>query len=806
MSSMHFDPTATRACIAQVLRHFIQAPILILVSLLALMPFVLESMYTHTILKLFMVVFLLLFTFDIFHRFIKEKLENDTEEPLSTDNAACLLSYEVLRKLHTRAQTSYELLHAVVHTGRGKCILSEMGLAGDRLLELAKPILEQESIVTFLSEAVDHIDRFQAEKVDADAILFTFFQRGGVFEDILNSLDLSLQDVEMIVRWEQFHHTAWRKESSLSPGNLIRIFGGIGRQWVTGFNDALEAMTVNISDTILYRKHQRKVTIHLDALKDALHILSRSHQHNIIVTGDPGSGKHTFIENIAYQYRVQESKKGFAYTNVLMLKAQELLSGTHDPDAFLLGALKRANRHGHYILVIENIGLFLQASDARIRSVLAKFLQASNISVICIADTQDYHRSIKTDPALDAQFEKITLQETSYTDTMSVLMEEYFNIKDSSRVSVTYKAIKAIVELADRYISKGAFPGKAIDLLHDAVLATGRSKHEYVTEEHIRRMVSLKAHMDVSNADQQERDVLRTLEESMAKHIVGQRPAIRAISNALKRARVDVSTRDRPIGTFLFLGPTGVGKTQTAKVLAASYFGDHDHMIRLDMNEYSTPQSTAAIVGSTDPGAPAEGMLTKSVQDHPFSMILLDEIEKADKKVLNLFLQILDEGQLIDAQGIKTDFRNTIIIATSNAGAAFIADFIAQNPHPDADSFKKTLIDELINEGTYSPEFLNRFDDIILYMPLTPEESVRVAHMMITAITQELEEKKGITVQIHDDAIAAIADKGTSAEFGAREMRRAITDTLETYIADYMLEHEVRRGDVIEIRKRDLKI
>jgi ATP-dependent Clp protease ATP-binding subunit ClpA len=312
--------------------------------------------------------------------------------------------------------------------------------------------------------------------------------------------------------------------------------------------------------------------------------------------------------------------------------------------------------------------------------------------------------------------------------------------------------------------------------------------------------------MDITGTDEKQKDILRNLEEQMATEVVGQRAALKSISNALKRASADISDHHKPIGTFLFLGPTGVGKTQTAKTLAKHYFGSVENMIRMDMNEYGNEDSISMIIGSLDPRYPSEGYLTRAVQDKPFSLILLDEIEKADMKVLNLFLQILDEGHLIDGQGVKTDFRNTIIIATSNAGAQFIVEFLKNHQSPDPVQFKKELLDELITSGKYSPEFLNRFDDVIMYQPLTVQETVQVASLMIDSIITELEKGKGIAIQIDDDAVAAIARKGHSIEFGAREMRRAIMDTLETYVADYLLNNDVKRGAVLCISKEDLKL
>lgn len=802
---VHFDPTATRAFSARVLRRFIEGPIAIAVVCLVGAVVLFEDYREHTLNHFIVGISLLVFGYIVIQNFIVDMLENDNRKALSKRNAACLLTFQVLQRLSKKAETSYQLLEAVTKTKRGTFILNEMGLQRDRLLEVAKPEIEQEQIVPFLGEAAENMQRFGVRKMDADIVLFTFFQRKGAFEQLRNSLDISIADMEMIVKWENYHAAVWHKDKGWSPAGLTKTFGGMGRKWVTGFNDILEGITEDISQNILYRG-EHKITIHLDKLKDAMHILSRSDQHNCIITGDDGSGKQTFVENIAYQLRMQESEKGYAYTRVLRLKAQDLLSGAHDPDTVLLQALKRANKQGHFILVIDNIGLFLQSGDAKIAGVLSKFLKSKNINIIGIANTKDYHRYIKTNPALETQFEVISLEPTVFADTLSVLMEEYFRIEERNNTHVTYKALKSIIDLADRYVNKGAFPGKAIDLLYDVVATAKEANDHYITEKDVREMISLRAHVDITGTDEKQKDVLRNLEEEMAKEVIGQRDALISISNALKRASADMTNRKKPIGTFLFLGPTGVGKTQTAKTLAKKYFGSSEQMIRMDMNEYGNEDSVSMVIGSTDPRNPSEGFLTRAVQDKPFSLILLDEIEKADKKVLNLFLQILDEGHLIDGQGVKTDFRNAIIIATSNAGAQFIVDFLQSHKDPDPDQFKKELLDELIKSGKYSPEFLNRFDDVILYQPLTKEETVEVASLMIGSIIKEMEEGKGIAIHIDDDAVAAIAQKGHSVEFGAREMKRAITDTLETYVADYMLNNDVQRGAVLKISREDLKL
>jgi len=808
---LRFDPSATRAYTARVLRRFVEGPAIVVIAVIILIPFILEELRTQNASHLMTAILLFGMVFLIVKGFITERLESDELPVKDNGNLASQLTQDILARLSENASMAREVVEAASLSTRGGFILHEMGISRERFLPLVRPILEDQLATPFLTKVMAAMQRFKTKRIDSGCILFTLFQRKGVMEELLNSLDLSLQDVAMITEWERYHHTVWTRESFFSPQSLLRSFGGLGRRWITGYNDALDEITTDISETILYRC-KRKVTIHLDKIKDALLVLGRSSQHNIIVTGQDGSGKQSFVENLAHHLRLNEVRSGSAYTRVLILKVQDLLSGGQNPDTFLLQALTRADSQGRFIVVIQDIGLFLSSGDEKLRGVLIKFLQAKNINIIGIADTKDYHTLIKTDASLDSQFETIALEPTNVSDTMSVLMEEYFRIEDKSHIHVTYKALKEIIDHADRYIRKSSFPGKAIDLLHDTVSHAKQLSNTYVKPEDVRAMVSLRAHMDIGEVGEHERLALKSLSDAMHKHIVGQDYAIAAIVSALKRARARIGLKNRPLATFLFLGPTGVGKTETAKALAEEYFGkmasggSKAPMIRLDMNEYSSPESVSAIIGSTDPAKPAEGYLAREVQDHPFSLILLDEIEKADKKVLNLFLQVLDEGHFIDAQGTKTDFRNTIIIATSNAGAAFITDFLHSNANAAGLAFKNSLIDEIIRTGVYSPEFLNRFDDVILYLPLTKEETIEVAKRMIRSVVAGVERERGIIIRVDIDAVTAIAEKGFSHDFGVREMRRAIGETLETHIADFLLNRPLRRGDIIEVRREDLRI
>jgi ATP-dependent Clp protease ATP-binding subunit ClpA len=360
-----------------------------------------------------------------------------------------------------------------------------------------------------------------------------------------------------------------------------------------------------------------------------------------------------------------------------------------------------------------------------------------------------------------------------------------------------------VIDLSRRYLPNQAFPGKAISVLQDAMMLAQKADDAFVEERHIREIVSQKGNINVMELSQSDRDRLLNLQERMTSSIIGQEDAVHALVNTLKRAGLEMATGNRPLGTFLFLGPTGVGKTHTAKVLANEYFGSADAMIRFDMNEFSTESSIAGIVGSAE-GETSAGYLAQCVQDRPFSLILLDEIEKAHPKVINLFLQILDEGTLIDYAGMKTDFRNTVIIATSNAGALFIRDlFRREASAQDHRQLMQEVTESILHEKVFSPEFLNRFNEVILFHPLSKDEAARVAMLMLTDIVEDMKTKRGINLKVEEEVVQSIVERGYSREFGAREMRRVITDTIENQLADYMLTHEVKRGDEVVIRRQN---
>ncbi|OGJ57660.1 hypothetical protein A2881_04105 [Candidatus Peribacteria bacterium RIFCSPHIGHO2_01_FULL_55_13] len=586
----------------------------------------------------------------------------------------------------------------------------------------------------------------------------------------------------------------------MSPEGLKKSFGGMGRSWVMGYNKVLDSLTEDLT-------HQAETTAEIRTLVHAKEtetlgaVLTRSANHNALLLGRKGSGRWTTVLSYAAKLRQHELQSGSPLTRLLLLKTQRLLSGTEHPDRDFLNALERRDK-GRYVLVIRDLGLLLGGGDSRLLGVLMKLLESPNVSVIAIAEPEEFHKAIEKHPGVDTLLEKILLEEPSEEKMMQVLMEEYFTLERSSRVIVPYRALKAILEGTSRYLGSAAFPGKAIDVLREVVAQASSMKPAVVSEVMVLKAVSVRAHQDVTAVGASEREAYLHLEERLKQCIIGQDEGIHTLADALKRGKVQLGSRNRPIGTFLLLGPTGVGKTETAKAIAAIVFGASDHMIRLDMNEFSEPSSVAQITGGTGD----KGVLTRRIQERPSSLILLDELEKAHPHVLNLFLQILDEGHLIDSDGVKTDFRSSIILATSNAGSVAVQKIVGSNPSISAADFRKELLASIVASGVYTPELLNRFDEVVVYRPLSLPDAVQVAAQMIASIVSAMQRDKGVTLTIAPDALEAIATKGYSAEFGARAMRRAVQDTLESYLADRFLRQPPKRGEVIMVARADLKI
>ncbi len=535
-------------------------------------------------------------------------------------------------------------------------------------------------------------------------------------------------------------------------------------------------------------------------------LLERSTQANALLVSDPGIGKRTLIHSLARRIRENRTRRSLFGKRVLVFELGRVFSDAaarnEDPDALVRELLYEATLAGNIILVIENLDTFLlpENGHSSFGAVLSEALSFPALRIIGTMDTAAYHRFAKDGGEILKHFETITIREPDEETTYEALIAKFESV-ERRRVLFTFAAFRSIVDLSKRYEWDKAFPERAIDFAEEVILFwKEHSSNDFIIPEDVERFVSMKTGMPVGKIEEEERETLLNLEDVLRERVLGQEEAIRQVAEAIRRGRAGLADEKKPRGSFLFLGPTGVGKTETAKALAAAVFDDEERMIRLDMSEFQSSDSVLRLIGSPETGE--TGRLADLAREHSYSILLLDEIEKAYPQTLDIFLQGLDEGFFTDGFGKKVNLRNMIVIATSNAGAASIRSAILANvPY---DEMRKSVVGEIIQKGTFRPEFLNRFDAIIFFRPLDDVELANIVRNRLVQFADKLKQRKDILVSFEEGVAETILAKGYEPEFGARSINRFIEDRIEDVVVKKILAESVASGGVIFIRKSDI--
>jgi len=477
--------------------------------------------------------------------------------------------------------------------------------------------------------------------------------------------------------------------------------------------------------------------------------LSKESNHNILLVGDIGVGKSTLISYLGRLGQSGLSFPGIRHHRVVELFVEGLSLSDFDK------CLKEAASAGNVILVIENIQNYESLYER-----LIPYLNMPHLGIIVTTDLSNYDQVLRNHPEFLSKFGKVEVTGTNEEDTIAIITNNARLLK----ISIKSDAILEIVRLADRLIGNQTEPVKSISILEE-LQTLGKN----ITIDDVRHIVSDKTNIPIGAIGVDERKILTELEASMRKKIVGQDEAVKDVSEALKRLRTGIADHSKPAGSFLFLGPTGVGKTYTAKILAESYFGRKNSMIRFDMSEFSLASSVTSF---TD-------RLSTAIEGAPLSLVFFDELEKSNPLIRNLLLQVLDEGRLTRESGREASFKDALVIATSNAGSSEII----SNPEID----KKTLINILIKDGIFAPEFLNRFNSIILFKSLNQDETRKIASLLLADFAKRLFEDKKITLIITDTLIDKVSAAGFDPQFGARPIKRAIEEMVENKVAEYIM-------------------
>lgn len=581
----------------------------------------------------------------------------------------------------------------------------------------------------------------------------------------------------------------WSDEYKLNPG------GGVDKGWASGYTAELNKYSTDFTKMAI--KGLMPTLIGREDVKSQLiEILSKPSKNNAMLIGDPGCGKTTFIKGFAKEISTGTSIKALKYKRLVSLDIGALTSGGQGKlNERLTKILKEINDSGNVIIFVDeihNLSSTLNADPNAVAafSTLEPQLSSGKFQFIGATSKENYVKYIQPNESFSRNFDLVEMRDATVEESVDIIQAEIKDKWINKVMTITYPAIAKSAQYAGDYLATRVLPDSAVQLINQAIAKTKQSNQKILNSQKIAEIVSETSGVPVTSVTQTEKDKLVQLDQILHQRVIGQNQAITQIASAIKRSRVSVRDEKKPIASFMFAGPTGVGKTETAKALAFSYYGSESEMLRFDMSEYQEIQNIRRLIGSEDGEI---GQLTSEIRSKPFSLVLLDEIEKAHPKILNIFLQVLDEGFLTDAAGRKISFSNTFIIMTTNVGALDIVNSISQNkPWEDVHS---TVMSSLRNH--FPPEFLNRFTGIVPFTPLNQDEISKIAILKLNKLAKSLYQKHKIQITFSNEVINYISQKGYSPEWGARFLNRVIEDKIETKIAEKILSDEYLSGQSV---------
>lgn len=689
--------------------------------------------------------------------------------------------------------TPKDLALALMQVNGGLFFEVRFGIGGSFLKEVSSDSTEQtDSIFEEALTIADSIDG----KVSPGVLILAMIRQLPMKESVLGHLQLNDDDLVRGVKW--YHYIGDLIEKSKSRSKQP---GGIGRDWAFGWIPNLSRFGTNISTGGTMARGE----IRTDTLRQLVSSLD-GNGGTIALIGRDGVGKTELVYELASKLirPTSDIPKNLWYQQVFMLDASRLLAAAGERgnlEALVSNLLGEAYSAKNIIICFDNAELFFEdgVGAVDLTSLLLPIVEAGRMRMILTMDEQKFLQISKRTPALTNAMNRIVIQPTDEHDTLKVLEDHLPIIEHKRKVTYMYQALKESYRLSQRYVYDVSMPGQAITLLDQA--AEYAEDGGLVSARSVNRAIEQMTGVKTANADNQdERDKLLNLESLIHERMIGQERAVSVVSDALRRARSGVRNQNRPVGTFLFLGPTGVGKTELAKSLAAVYYGGEQNIIRLDMNEFVSPDDVMRLIAD---GVDDAGSLTAQVMRQPFSVVLLDEIEKAHSSVLTTLLQLLDEGILRDVRGREVSFRDTVVIATSNAGSDRIQEYIQRGYN--LQQFEETFISELISSHIFHPEFLNRFDEMVVFGPLNKPQLLQVVDLMLNDVNKNLAEQK-ITVTVAPDAKEYLVEAGYDPRLGARPMRRVVQRAVENTVAKLLLSNEVTPGGTVEISRDQVQL
>lgn len=664
------------------------------------------------------------------------------------------------------------------------------------------PVQAVRSIVIY---ALEEALLTESERIEPIHFFLAISKVFNCTQKMFKSENSSINMLRGVVRYLLSEEKRKRSVGYFNPANPYYSTGGIARSWVYGYTFVLNHFSKDVN-VVVSQQSNRFGIGHEKEVENLVSILGRATKKHALLIGEPGVGKSSLIMGVAQRINRGDVPPQLIGKRIVQLDINGLIaysSRGKSMEETVQKAMGELAAAGNTILFIDEMQELIparaQESGHSLAGVLLPYVLEGKFSVVGTVNYADYKKYFYTNESFRQSFGNIEVTELSVADTVKILESKIASLEEMFRLYITYPAIVASAELAQRYVNDRMLPDSAVNVLEAACSWAQANSVTVLTGEHIAKSVSMQTNIAVESVTADEADKLMALDEKINKRVVGQDEAVNVIVEALRRSRAGVRSKEKPIGVFLFIGPTGVGKTYLAKVLAEEFFENKEDIIRLDMSEYQDENSTSRFLGTQKESKTSQTEITllDRVKKNPYTVVLFDEIEKANPAVLDLFLQLFDEGRLTSTVGETINFTNTIIICTSNIGSDILLESLQQD-RSLWDEAKSRVIIKL--KQSIRPELFNRFDNIVVFSPHSLDDLANITTLLLTELAQRVSEQN-IALEWGDTIPMLIANKANEPGLGARPLKRYIQEKIEGKIATEILEKKLKAGSTVKIKE-----
>ena len=737
----------------------------------------------------------LLLIAEVFMRF--KVLRMEPEKEVSKNDGKDILVSFTLKALGSTTfnKNSVRIVRKLIKTRPVKFLLTKSDILNETELKFIDVPMDK-----VLNNAFEIVKLIKGKYVTTVDITASYILLCEDTSRLLFNKNLKKEEFLQILLWAR---SRYPQEESPKPFRIHFWGEGIAEDWVSGWTIESQKYMIDLTPEILRKKPQA-----YERQEEFGQLLEAMYKgKSALLVGEVGSGRTEIAEALAIESFMGNLKGNLYHRRFYQLLVDALLAGTDnqgDLESRLDNLISEIAHAGNIIIFLPSFENILGSSSFHLdlSGVLTPYIERGAIRIIGTITPGAYKKFVEGRKTFVSNLEIIKVDEPLEKLALSMLFKKSEGV-ETTRIQFSYKALIASLKYSKKYLPGNVLPGGAVTLLKDTIATASLSGKSIVEEKDVIEKVEEKTHIAVGKPGKEEKKLLLNLEEEIHKRLIDQEQAVNSIAQALRRLRAGLSEDGRPI-SFLFLGPTGVGKTETSKALARLYFGGESSMIRLDMSEYSEGGSLKKLLGPMRGEEESGGELTDKILDNPFSLVLLDEFEKASPDILNLFLQVLDDGRLTDNKGRTVSFADSIIIATSNAASEFIREEVNKGTAIDK-KFGQQLLEFLQTKGIFKPELLNRFDGIIVFKPLGENEIEEITKILLKELSDKMLEQD-ITISFDESLIDKIIKEGFDEQFGARPIRRYIQDNVEDQIAQKILKDEIKRGDKIQLTVNNSQI